>query len=642
MFTSMRKLFLSLLFAAVSLSLSATKVYYLNPSADLAAFVAGLKSVTDDNVTIYLSEGTYYLDKPLRFNVEHRVPISIEGRGHVVISGAESIKSWMVLPNGMWRTKEALGFNVQQLIVDGIIASKAKTPNEGVFYLQDGKMVSKEGNNVTYKALLPKEAERELKAISEMEKPTINLFRLFTHSKANVTSINTKENSITFTEPYTQSYFTPSRSTRVVLENYSAALDAPGEWYQDKDGFVYYIPREGEVINKTITSAARLMNLVSISGASNNLAGNITFKGLVFEGCDVTGSDKGIAPYQSAYTLDGALIAIYARNVNIINCEFRALGGYAVWMMNNCENCTITRNYIHDIGGGGIKIGGLILDENKVSKRIIVSNNIIERFGRIYMGATGVLLTYAQDCDILYNDIIDGYYTGISAGFSWGYRNTPTHDNRISFNKISNLGQGLLNDMAGIYTLGVSPGTVISNNVISDIKSSSGDGFGIYTDEGSSDILIEKNIAYNCTGGGFHQHYGSNNTVKNNIFAYGEKANLLISSVKKPEDIQLSFENNIVLVSKGEAISGGALENGRFVFKDNCFYHVNSQDLTVNGLPLESWMEDQNFSFQTDDPRLRNPEQGNFGFKSKRVARKIGFKTINTTQAGANWHPKTN
>ena len=101
----------------------------------------------------------------------------------------------------------------------------------------------------------------------------------------------------------------------------------------------------------------------------------------------------------------------------------------------------------------------------------------------------------------------------------------------------------------------------------------------------------------------------------------------------------MTFEHNIVLVSGGEAITGGALTNGHFVFKDNCFYNVNGQDLTVNGLPLEKWMESHGFSFKTDDPRLRNPEQGNFKFKSRRVARKIGFKTIKVSKAGATWHP---
>ena len=75
------------------------------------------------------------------------------------------------------------------------------------------------------------------------------------------------------------------------------------------------------------------------------------------------------------------------------------------------------------------------------------------------------------------------------------------------------------------------------------------------------------------------------------------------------EDVQLTFENNIVLVAGGEAMSGDALKSGRFVFKDNCFYDVNGQGLTVNGSSLDTWMSSRNHTFQTSDPRLRRPEK---------------------------------
>lgn len=635
----MRILFIILSFLIISTSLKATKVYNLSPDDDLASFIVGLKSEKQDHIIINLSPGTYYLKNTIRFNVEHCVPITIVGRGKAVISGAAPIVNWEVMHNGFWRTKQPVANRIQQLNVNGVLATRARTPNEGTFNLESGQQVSRNGNEVIYKAVLSEEFAENLKAIGNKEQSVINLFRLFTHSKANIKSVGTKDRTLQFTEKYTQSYFTPSKSTGVILENYYKALDAPGEWYQDSDGYVYYVPRKSERVNVERMSAVKLKNLVTISGAPGNLAGNITFKGIVFEGCDVVGSDTGIPPYQSAYTLDAAVFALYARQVNITDCEFRGLGGYAIWLMNNCENCTVSGNYIHDIGGGGIKVGGLDISESQVSKRITVNNNVIERFGRIYMGATGILLTYAQNSDISHNEISDGYYTGISVGFSWGYGKTPTHSNTIAYNKITKLGQGLLNDMAGIYTLGVSPGTVINNNVISEVKSRFGDGFGIYTDEGSSDILIENNVAYNCSGGGFHQHYGSNNIVRNNIFAFGDKANLLISSVKKSEDVQLTFENNIVLVAGGEAMSGDALKSGRFVFKDNCFYDVNGRGLTVNGSSLDTWMSSRNHTFQTSDPRLRRPEKGDVRFKSRRVARKIGFKTIETSKVGADWRP---
>ena len=33
-------------------------------------------------------------------------------------------------------------------------------------------------------------------------------------------------------------------------------------------------------------------------------------------------------------------------------------------------------------------------------------------------------------------------------------------------------------------------------------------------------ILLENNVAYHCTDAGFHQHYGRDNIVRNNLLAY--------------------------------------------------------------------------------------------------------------------------
>ena len=108
--------------------------------------------------------------------------------------------------------------------------------------------------------------------------------------------------------------------------------------------------------------------------------------------------------------------------------------------------------------------------------------------------------------------------------------------------------------MGGIYLLGHAAGTRLRFNHVHDITCRRYGGWCIYTDEGSSDVLIESNLCYNANEHLFHQHYGRNNQVRNNIFAYGGDAVLAYS--KQEPHLGLAFESNILL-SRGTPILRG-------------------------------------------------------------------------------------
>jgi parallel beta-helix repeat protein len=89
----------------------------------------------------------------------------------------------------------------------------------------------------------------------------------------------------------------------------------------------------------------------------------------------------------------------------------------------------------------------------------------------------------------------------------------------IQGNYVYNIDQHILCDQAAIYTVGIQPGTVITGNVVKNVFTYAGLIWGIYLDDGSSDIVVSKNIVYNTGWVALSLKFGANNTIINNVFA---------------------------------------------------------------------------------------------------------------------------
>ena len=84
---------------------------------------------------------------------------------------------------------------------------------------------------------------------------------------------------------------------------------------------------------------------------------------------------------------------------------------------------------------------------------------------------------------------------------------------------------------------------MVRNNIVHDVAGHD-KAWGLYTDEGSTGIVLENNLVYRTTHGSFHQHYGRDNLVRNNIFAFGRDAQI-VRSRDEPHR-SFTFERNII------------------------------------------------------------------------------------------------
>lgn len=214
-------------------------------------------------------------------------------------------------------------------------------------------------------------------------------------------------------------------------------------------------------------------------------------------------------------------------------------------------------------------------------------------------------------------------------------RPTATHGNLITFNHIHHIGRGLLSDLGCIYTLGVQPGTVERNNVCHDVSRYQYGGWGIYTDEGSSNIRIENNLVYRTQDGSFHQHYGRDNLVRNNIFALGETAQ--IRRTRKEPHCSVTFEHHIVYWTRGQLLDG-QWEDHNYHFDYNSYCCVRGGVLRFAGQALDDWRKfGQDRHSLMGAALLVDPEHENFSLRSLRKgapARRIGFKPIDVASVG--------
>jgi parallel beta-helix repeat protein len=296
--------------------------------------------------------------------------------------------------------------------------------------------------------------------------------------------------------------YTIEPGRRFFFQNVFEELDAPGEWFFNKDtGILYFWPPasmdNAEVVVPTLDSVVRIENAANI----NLIA--FTIEAARGDGVVVTGSEACL----------------------VARCTVRNTGGFGV-TVDGGKSVRVNGNDIFETGRGGIVLKGGDRKTLTPGNHQAVNNHIHD-FGRLYQTyQTGVnvdgvanrvannlihdaphigILLGGNDHLIEYNDIHHVCLEGSDNGGFYMGRDWTQRGNVIRFNKFHDIYgfglAGLAADASGVYNY-----------------EAPHQAWGIYLDDCSSGTTVFGNIFYRVPLCGVMIGGGRDNVVENNIF----------------------------------------------------------------------------------------------------------------------------
>ena len=495
---------------------------------------------------IHLAAGTYRLSQPVVVRPED-YNTRIVADGQVVISGGVQIKNWK--KSGKCWVADIPTFNgnplkFRQLWVNGRKADRARDVQdfEKMFRIRS---VDKP-NGILY---VPAAAVRSLQR-GGLKGAEMILHEMWCVANLRIKDIKVQGDSaaVTFHDPESHIHFmhpwpspmvTPAgeHNSAFYLTGSKVFLDTPGEWFAD-DAKVYYIPREGEQMNTADVEVPALETLLIVEGTPDEPVTNVTFEGITFSYSTwLRPSTHGHAPLQAgmymteAYKIrpqiqrpngdhkldnqgwvgrpSAAVCVNSAENAGFERCTFEHCASTALDYHQYIKGGKVNRCVIRDVGGNGIVAGSFgpesfeahrpynPMDRRDICTGLSITDNRITDVANEDWGTIGIAAGYVKDIIIDHNEISEVSYTGISMGWGWNQQPCAMANNKITNNLIYHYARHMY-DTAGIYTLGSQPHSLIEGNVVRDIYSPGyahdpNHWFYLYTDEGSSGIMVKNN-----------------------------------------------------------------------------------------------------------------------------------------------------
>ena len=542
-----------------------------------------------ENLTVLIRGGIYRIEEPVVFGCldggldRFSVTYAAAPGEKPVISGGLPIEGWKANSDGSWSTTVpgvAEGkIDFRELYVGGRHAERARHPNQGFFRVE--KVGKDRRTNFRFKA-------GDLAAFPDTKNVELVFLHDWSITRVPVKSIDEATQTLTVTHQVggpsswaSMDHF--EKQPRYFLENSAAFLDAPGEWFLDREsGVLTYRPRAGEEMKsiEVVAPVARQLLVVSGDPQNGRPVRNLHFVGLdchhaawfpaggVYWGRQACTywTPEPSKPGQSHEEADPAAVQFeLADSCSFTDGSVEHVDASAIWFGRGCRGCRLSGNVVSDVGGNGIMIGegqARMVGEKawwesapeQAASGNTAADNLVELCGRELFGAVGIWMGLASKTTIANNEVRDQPYTGVSIGWMWWNprsrpepRKTPCRETMIVDNHIHHT-MKILSDGGCIYCLGNQPGSALRGNLIHDVAANAGraQSNGMFLDQGTGGFTIEDNVIYNVAKSPLRFHKGWENVIRNNVLEISPNVQPIHYSADTVKE-KIRLENNTIV-----------------------------------------------------------------------------------------------
>lgn len=606
----------------------------------------------DKPTTVWLKEGTYYLEKPVVFTPDDsrpaHAPLTFQAYKNekVIISGAKKLPAlrWENLDNGILKTAVPQGLVFDRLFVNGQLQHMARYPNydpDAVYY-----------NGIAADAIAPERVKNWKNPVGgyvhASHRHEWGGYHWLILSKD-------ENNELKLEGGWQNNRLMGMHPERRFVENIYEELDAPGEWFfVQAESMLYFYPPQGINLENAVFETPQIAHLFEWKGSEVQPVTNIHLEGLELTHTIRTFMKTREPLLRSDWAIyrGGAAYLEGATDCRIKNCFFNTVGGNAVFFSNYNRHNEVSGCHIAHIGGNGVCFVGdpaavrspsfeygefVALDEidrepgpktNNYPAECLVYDNLMYSLGRVEKQIAGVQISMAQEITVSHNTIYDVPRAGINISEgTWGghlleynevFNTVLETGDHGSFNSwgrdrfwhpnYQTLTQ-LTADHPELIRLDAVKTTIIRNN-----RFRCDHGWDIDLDDGSSNYHIYNNV---CLSGGLKLREGFYRTVENNII------------------INNSFHPHVWFPNSGDVFRYNIVSTGYFPIRVNDW----GEEVDYNVFPDETALKEA----QTNGTDLHSvyetvayvdPKKGDFRVREGAKAFTVGFKNFDMDQFG--------